>query len=664
PAVPAEIAGPDFDNQVTIFAKFAEQHTGYVVNLKTKLNDTGEYFPTPPVHKILDVNGDGTSGTYLHNENVLVAAEPEWGYSFQHWKYLNGSWIIQNQTFIHKVTEPATLVAVFTAAEYQLHVEATEGGTAEGGGLFTRLSEEIGEPFVSAGADPDYEFVNWTDEQGNIISSEEEFQYFVTENVFESGPYEITLTANFILKSRDLLFNIHGIHNDDAVITLDDMINDPGNYLFENVPFGTHNYTVEVPGFNNYYGVVLVNETTEDQIVVEFVQCPPPAVEVFVISTQLAVQADAEEWELRLYELSDVNGEEVTQLVYGPVLLEGVYEYLVEDINPDNTYLPAIRAICHEPGFSVFSKSVPNPSAINTVKPGDVDGDGLITAIDVNLISAYINNMLGNRPVIMNALELIGLQGPVFIFDAADINPMPNGQIGDGIVDILDVVAWTNIWLNQFYNNNKGILTKHADIFISSNIASLESDGMVSGIQFEMHGKNLEYISLHSLLPGYSLSWNIKDNLLSGVLFSLEGNPIPKGMVDIMEIVNGQNLEWGQVQAANIYAQPVLVYTYDTETSVDETADFVSEINVYPNPSQGRFRTDIHIPGPADLNLVLYDLGGRQISSKQIAVNGGYESVSWNETIKPGLYILRAFVKPYDLSNKPHTKEIRVVITH
>jgi len=663
PVVPSEIAGPDFDQQVTIYAKFAEQHMGYEINLKTKLSNTDEYFPTPPVHALLDVNGDGSSGTYIHNENVQVATAPEWGYTFQHWKYLGGSWIIQDQIFTHKVTGPATLVAVFAATEYQLHVESTQGGTAEGEGIFTRLSKENGEPFLSAQAEPDYEFVNWTDEQGNIISSEEEFQYFVTENVFESVPYEITMTANFTLKNRDLLFNIHGIDSDDAVITLAGMVNDPGNYLFENVPFGTHNYTVEVAGFNNYYGEVVVNETTEDQIVVEFVQCPPPAVEVFVNSTQLAVEVNAEKWEFRLYEVSEVNGEEVSHLVYGPVILEDIYEYLVEDINPNYTYLPAIRGICHEPGYSVFSKSVPNPYTINTVKLGDVDGDGMITAIDVNLISAYINDMLGNRQVIMNPLELIGLEGPVFIFDAADVNPNPNGQIGDGIIDILDVVAWANIWLNQFNNNDKGILTDHAGIILSPHTVKLESDGMVSGIQFEIHGNNLKNLSLYALLPGYSLSWSVKDNLLSGVLFSLEGNSIPKGVVDIIEIENAQNLEWGNVQAANIYAQPVQVYTYDMETSIVETSGLEPHINVYPNPSRGQFNTDIHIPGPADINILLFDLNGRQVSRKQITTTGGYESISWDEAIQPGIYIMRASIRPLDQMTKPGTQEMRIVIT-
>ena len=61
-----------------------------------------------------------------------------------------------------------------------------------------------------------------------------------------------------------------------------------------------------------------------------------------------------------------------------------------------------------------------------TIVPGDANGDGNVTVLDV---TAVINYVLGKNPT-------------PFVFDNADVN-------GDGNVTVLDVTAIINIILNN-----------------------------------------------------------------------------------------------------------------------------------------------------------------------------------------------------------------------
>ncbi len=70
-----------------------------------------------------------------------------------------------------------------------------------------------------------------------------------------------TYTVSFDVQNAD------GDHIDDAVIELGPFTNEAGDYVFEDVPEGTHPYTVSAPG----YGTVSDEVTVEDDMTVEVV---------------------------------------------------------------------------------------------------------------------------------------------------------------------------------------------------------------------------------------------------------------------------------------------------------------------------------------------------------------------------------------------------------
>jgi len=214
PVVPSHIPDVGFDDdekggKVTIYARFASRQLGYMVNLETKLYGSDTY-NEPVMFTELDIDGQGAEGVDFDFEEIVnVTTAADWGYSFKHWKYKDGSVIVAQPTFNFEVVEDATLVAVFTADEYDVTVEV-EGEYADevGGeasivndGPFTRIVDpEIQVDEVTDG----WEFTGWTSMPETEFDDEEmNFVYEVTEDVMDNG--EITFTANFERKEYEVI---------------------------------------------------------------------------------------------------------------------------------------------------------------------------------------------------------------------------------------------------------------------------------------------------------------------------------------------------------------------------------------------------------------------------------------------------------------------------
>ncbi len=124
-----------------------------------------------------------------YNQRAYIEAETNEGYNFENWKDEEGNIISHSSSFEYTMeARDVTLTANFSEIPlYTLTLIAKpeDGGTVEGSGEYERWE------FINITATPNfgYEFVNWTDEQDNVIETDASFRYQISEDA--------TLTANF-----------------------------------------------------------------------------------------------------------------------------------------------------------------------------------------------------------------------------------------------------------------------------------------------------------------------------------------------------------------------------------------------------------------------------------------------------------------------------------
>lgn len=167
------------DRDVTIWAKATKDH--YYESAEVSANYVIIY--------TIDVNCDderGTvsgGGTYSYNDIAILTATPNEGYVFSKWN--NDS--IANPMEI-TVTGNATFEAIFDAISFQITVVADpeNGGVVSGGGTYYFPNQ----PTITAIANDNYAFVNWT-EDNEVVSEEPEYTVL--------GWSSRTLIAHFIL---------------------------------------------------------------------------------------------------------------------------------------------------------------------------------------------------------------------------------------------------------------------------------------------------------------------------------------------------------------------------------------------------------------------------------------------------------------------------------
>ncbi|MCL1850144.1 MAG: T9SS type A sorting domain-containing protein [Bacteroidetes bacterium] len=133
------------------------------------------------------------SGCYAVGVTAELIATPEECYRFNNWT-ANGIPVSNSATYTFIVTQDSNLTANFTPIPpSNIFVFANPGGMATGSALNVPCGETrtaIASPFI------DYNFVNWTDSNGNEVSTLNPFTFVVTESK--------TLYANFTLKSYQI----------------------------------------------------------------------------------------------------------------------------------------------------------------------------------------------------------------------------------------------------------------------------------------------------------------------------------------------------------------------------------------------------------------------------------------------------------------------------
>lgn len=112
---------------------------------------------------------------YYYGETATLTATPNTGYQFVHWMYFDEV-VSYDATYSFVVTAGGLYTAVFELQTYQITatVNLNNGGTVEGTGEYEYGSQCT----LTATANPDFSFVNWT-ENGALVSTEAEYTFVV-----------------------------------------------------------------------------------------------------------------------------------------------------------------------------------------------------------------------------------------------------------------------------------------------------------------------------------------------------------------------------------------------------------------------------------------------------------------------------------------------------
>lgn len=130
-------------------------------------------------------------GDYLYGNSCTLTATAAFGYTFINWT-LDGTEVSTEPTYTFTVNEAGDYVANFELNTYTVSVSANpeEGGTVSGGGVYTHGTECT----LTATANEEFVFYNWTTPDGVEVSTEPTLSFTVTEDAtfianFESAYY-------------------------------------------------------------------------------------------------------------------------------------------------------------------------------------------------------------------------------------------------------------------------------------------------------------------------------------------------------------------------------------------------------------------------------------------------------------------------------------------
>lgn len=131
---------------------------------------------------------DKNTYLYEYEEEATVVAAADYGYTFKNW-VKDGQVVSSDPTYTFTVTKDTTVKPVFSINSYTISLSSDGNGSVEGAGDYNYSSTAT----VTASPNTGYDFVNWTDENGNEVSTSATYSFTV------SGAR--SLKANFALKS-------------------------------------------------------------------------------------------------------------------------------------------------------------------------------------------------------------------------------------------------------------------------------------------------------------------------------------------------------------------------------------------------------------------------------------------------------------------------------
>jgi hypothetical protein len=252
------------------------------------------------------------------------------------------------------------------------------------------------------------------------------------------------------------------------------------------------------------------------------------------------------------------------------------------------------------------------------IMPGDANGDGVVNVLDIIAIANYYAGSFPSN----------------FCFHNADLNT-------DGVVNVLDVIGTVNIFADNKIAPFPSLKSETANVYLDKNGIVLDSDGTLAGIQFELTGDYADLgMQLH--VPGHELIIASENGLLKVIIFSLDNKAIPAGNIKLLSFTHEADLAWSDALAGNLNARKVPLILHDEviSTIADQTDSF---FEVYPNPASDIIYIDLFADYD-DVSVSLIDANGRVVKN---AGNGAFQNGTLYLNVgdlKPDIYFLKVEV--------------------
>ena len=177
-----------------------------------------------------NISGVSFIGDGIHDSNTVVtisATTTDNCYEFKHWINSAGNFVSAENPFEITVVSDTVLTAIFEIKEFDLTLKIYFDGVET-------ASSTMGTPcgglhILNANPIDDYEFVNWTDENGNEISSENPYDFFIFSDTVVIANYKTSsITENTLISSIRILPN--PVHND-AIIEINSIASQPNTVI-------------------------------------------------------------------------------------------------------------------------------------------------------------------------------------------------------------------------------------------------------------------------------------------------------------------------------------------------------------------------------------------------------------------------------------------------
>jgi hypothetical protein len=559
----------------------------------------------------------GTSPNWI-GQVVTLLATPAPGYLFEAWYDEYCQIVVEEPQFNHTINcFDNTFVAVFEAIPYQVNVSAVPpaGGTATGGGTYY-VGDNV---TVTATPTVGWAFDGWFD-GGVLVSTNLAYTFTMPAG-------NRTLEARFTITQVTLTVNVVGpgsvqVKNGATVLTPPYTV-DYGTVLtLVASPDGLFDeWTGDLTGGTNPDNITMNGNKT---VTATFNTCDPPT---NLASTTTAKKATVT-WTTPAGQTAELRYKLSTSGTWG-AWGAATSPKVITGLTPAKMYNVEVRTVC---GPGIYSTTL--AGTFTTKMLGDVNCDGMIDVLDVIRLTGYI---LGTIP------------GDDCLLDGGDLN-------GDGFYNVLDVVALVNI-INGG-GSKASVMSIPADIYLTPDVIKLNSDGTLSGLQFELKGPNVHHLALNMILDGFQMQYTVEGHTLTGVIYQLNNEPLPAGMIDLITISGESITEWGEVIGGN-YGE--------SEVKVNKHGAITGEYSmmVYPNPTRSEVNTLFTVPTDSRVQIRLLDFSGRMITQVTDAVYSTGEhllQLNQAQSLTPGLYILQMTAVAEETPDVLFNKEVKVVI--
>jgi len=221
-----------------------------------------------------------------------------------------------------------------------------------------------------------------------------------------------------------------------------------------------------------------------------------------------------------------------------------------------------------------------------TSSMGDANGDLCVNVLDVTAIISYI----------------IEQDPQPFIFEAADVNL-------DSIINVLDLFEVINI----IQDKKKAFVADipPAYIYFEPYSVQFKTSQAVSGLQFEIEGRDLDQLCLYTRMAGFELITTRSRDKILGLLYSYDAKPLPVGLAEIFKTEGPtEQLRWGELLASDPEGNPVKVIADQLHSW--SLAD--CSLKAYPNPFNQSVSIGYVLYETAQVEIMVIDLFGRTIA--------------------------------------------------